>query len=558
MQWLVVWLEKSLMAFSSSAANVGKALAKSMLVATTAVVAFATKAVQAYAVQEKAEKELEAALKARGITSKSVVNQMKAMAAAIQDQTGAADEQTIATMAQLTALGVTTAQMEKAIKATIGLKSVGLQGATAQRAVATAMQGNFEMLQRYVPALRVATSEEEKAQIVNDLFRRGYEQQKDTLNTVAGRYEALKGRIGDLVENIGKAIANNGALANVLDIAGEKVKALGERIQEWIGSGGLARFIATVKVFFLDFSQRAEMSKNTTKVAFAAIADGGETAFNYLLNVLKSYFNTYKTTFAGIAEVAMATFNAIKKPSKESFKAIGDAAVDSSKKVVQSYKDLGAALAGETGIVSKRTESALADRAAMQAKHAQEMLALEKENTESLAKEFEKRAEDSAKQNEKEQADKIKAIEDANKKIEALMDERKNAEIEKQKQVIDDAKKNRDKLKKIANMQVKDFIDAQKKQEADENAQAKKARKFKELQARVDRGVKLGKRQQAELDAFNKIQAAKAALPQANQKVKDAQKKLEELQGKQLRELQDINKELANQNQKLNNLLALG
>jgi hypothetical protein len=119
-------------------------------------------------------------------------------------------------MARLQMLGVETSQLAQAAKATIALKSAGMEEAAAIKAVAMAQAGNFQMLSRYIPALRNATSETEKAALVNDFFAKGYQQQKDELNTLSGRWTELKGRIGDALEVFGGLIACSDNLTEAL------------------------------------------------------------------------------------------------------------------------------------------------------------------------------------------------------------------------------------------------------------------------------------------------------------------------------------------------------
>jgi hypothetical protein len=226
----------ALQSFGKLAANAGKAMAKGFLVAGAAAVALGVKALQAFSVQESAEKSAEAALRAHGDEIAKNLAHIKKFAAAIQDETGVADENLIARAAKLRMLGVEVDALEAATKATVALKSAGMKETQAIRAVALARQGNYTTLQRYIPALRVASSEAEKAKIVSDFMRRGYEQQAAALDTVAGRWMAFKGRVGDALEEIGRAINKSGAIKGALHRAGEAVKAFGQRIREWVDS----------------------------------------------------------------------------------------------------------------------------------------------------------------------------------------------------------------------------------------------------------------------------------------------------------------------------------
>jgi len=227
---------KALQSFGSGVLKVGKWLTVGFLAGATALAGFAAKAVSAYAEQERAHRALAAALVAQGQSATKLLPLLVSIAEAIQDETGADAEATVAGMAKMRMLGVQTSKLGEAARAVIALKSVGLDEAAAQKAVAMAMQGNYDMLKRYVPALREATSEAEKARIVNDLFAKGYEQQKGLLNTVSGQWGLLKERLGDVWEEIGRGISQNEGLMRVLRRAGDAVKAFGQRIRDWVDS----------------------------------------------------------------------------------------------------------------------------------------------------------------------------------------------------------------------------------------------------------------------------------------------------------------------------------
>lgn len=250
---------ESLKSFGKSAARIGKAFTVAFLAAGTAVAGFAAKAVAAYAKQESAEKLAADALRAHGEEVNNSMAMIRKHASAIQDETGAADENTIATMARLRILGVETSALGEAARATLALKSAGMEESAAIKAVAMARAGEFTMLQRYIPALRQASGEAEKARIVNDFLAKGYEQQKGQLNTVAGQWAALKGRVGDVWEEIGKAIAQNAGLVAILQRAGDAVKAFGQRISDWVAGGGITATIEIVKGAFDEMRKRIQM-----------------------------------------------------------------------------------------------------------------------------------------------------------------------------------------------------------------------------------------------------------------------------------------------------------
>jgi TP901 family phage tail tape measure protein len=121
-----------------------------------------------------------------------------------------------------------------------------------------------------------------------------------------------------------------------------------------------------------------------------------------------------------------------------------------------------------------------------------------------------------------------------------------------QRKRIKDAEKELDAQKKLAETRVKDFIAAQQAQRDEQKDIAREALRMAELQARKDRGIKLSRGQQEQLDAFNAIRKAQeVGVKDAQQRLDDHQRELERLQeangeklDKQIKELETINKNL--------------
>jgi len=155
---------------------------------------------------ERANVMLDAALRGTGNYSEALSRQMRDLAGAIQDETGAIDEAVKSNIAMLLTMGTAPAKMGEAARAVQALAALNYEGSQAARAVALAMEGNMLGFNRLVPAVRNAKTEEEKVLAVNALLSAGYEQQKANLQTVGGAWGALKGRLGDAREAIIGAI----------------------------------------------------------------------------------------------------------------------------------------------------------------------------------------------------------------------------------------------------------------------------------------------------------------------------------------------------------------
>jgi|TARA_Y100000310_G_scaffold338121_1_gene426915 hypothetical protein len=287
-------------------ASIGRAIKTGLKVgiaAMTAVVAASAVVVKAFAEQEKAVNSLESAMSSLGDDVAKLLPKFTKLAAEIQDLTGIADESTIALMAQIRNLGVMPDQMEKATKGAIGLaKALGLDANAAARYTALALQGEFTILQRYVPALRQATSEAEKQAIVTDLMNRGFKQSQAELDTVSGRWRELKGRVGDLFEAFGEAISKGIDLRSTMASLSEKIKDLGNRMAD----GGISKLAAWLK----DAKEQAE--------ALIGILVDGDAKRG---EALAAIGDVMKATLAVAAERAVSI---LKKAAKEIGRLIAD------------------------------------------------------------------------------------------------------------------------------------------------------------------------------------------------------------------------------------------
>ena len=333
----------------------------------------------------------------------------------------------------------------------------------------------------------------------------------------------MKGRLGDVWEELGRAISQNGALVGVMQKAGDAVKAFGGRISEFIDEGGVEEIIIRVR-------EMAENIKHYFESVLPAVKKVGE-AFGWMKDRVQESAAFWGALAGGASkDEAIAAMTEIpmllkkeREAKKETIKVERDTRKEAAKLRAEARKERQAE-SMEAEQAALKEADALHELVAVQKKAAVEKLALEKK------------------------------LKDDIKKLE---DEKKRAQIAAQQAVLDDAKKAADEQKKLAEMRVQDFIDAAKQEKDIEAEKAKEADRAAELEGRVGRGVKLSKRDQEFLDAFNKIKEAQENLPAAQNDVKLAQEALAEIQGNQLRALRDIDAELIAHNRKLDGLLAM-
>jgi len=520
---------KSLKAFGAGALRAGKMIAVGFLAATAALVAFATKAVAAYAIQEKAERSLIAAMNAHAQAGDALIPYLKRIAAAIQDETGAADESTLAGMAKMRMLGVQTKKLGEAAKGVIALKSVGLQEEAAQKAVAMAMQGSYDMLNRYLPALRMTKDETEKAAIVNEFFAKGYKQQKNVLNTVSGQYGVLKGRVGDLWEELGAAIAKNEGLMRTMRRAGDAVKAFGQRINRWVNSDRFKEVAASVEgivaaiagggedrskamelvgeVLMASFARGAEIAVETIKTAMPVIGkllgNAAKMAWDALTGPSKSDTATARKQLSAEGQESNPRWVSLVKERAEQIQnarleeKYGAESVKATegKTAAQLRLNLALKAVGEFGAKMAAKEKTRSDEAATRnaanaeadAKAAEKEIKLltEKEDAERALADAEKKASEDKKKREK---DALKLLKD------------ELSEIKKQKAAVEELAKSR----------VQAVIDAARAAKDEAASRAKDEAKAGELAEREKRGTRLSRKDKEFLDAYNKIEMAKA------------------------------------------------
>ena len=195
--------------------------------------------VAAYAVQEKAEASLSAAIRATGGDVDNLMEQYKTFASGIQDVTTVGDEQTLGLLQQAESLGIARDKMREAAQGAIGLsKAFGIDMNTALRGIALAYEGNYAQLSRYIPALRTASDEAERQAILQEAMANGFQIARAEAETSTGAMLQLQNAIGDLKEQGGRALADfmHPAVEWLTQIVEQAVKATAEmtRLRELV------------------------------------------------------------------------------------------------------------------------------------------------------------------------------------------------------------------------------------------------------------------------------------------------------------------------------------
>ncbi len=171
-----------------------------LLVGTGAIAGF----IKLATVQENAVKGLEAALESAGVSTEVWSKQLQAAASDMQKNTTVGDEASLVYMTMALNLGITADKLVDATKGGLGLaKALGQDAKAGIRNFALALGGNFQMLSRYIPAIRTAKDDTAKLALVNEFAARGYQQLQAETETTAGKLKQLMNSLGDLGEEMG-------------------------------------------------------------------------------------------------------------------------------------------------------------------------------------------------------------------------------------------------------------------------------------------------------------------------------------------------------------------
>lgn len=234
-----------------------KRLAKIGVAAFAAIGVAAGLAVKSFTEQEDAENSLRSALKRTGLEVEKNFKRFVKFAAEIQNTTKFGDEMTLSLIAQARNLGVAEDQLESVTKGALGMsKALGIDLNSAIRNTALALQGEFTILQRYIPALRQTTDATEKMAIVQKLMNAGFKQAQDETKTLSTKFTQLRNDFGDAVQKIGGVISELLDLGKGFDALRDKIKEIPGRIDELIEKmGGLEKIKKDVLGFSKDVAK---------------------------------------------------------------------------------------------------------------------------------------------------------------------------------------------------------------------------------------------------------------------------------------------------------------
>jgi len=225
---------------------------------------------------EKAIGDLSSALKGINEDSQENIASYQALATEIQKTTIIDDEHTLSLVTMAVNMGIVHEKREEAVRGAIGLakafENAGLSQETAMKGIAMAYEGNFSMLQRYIPALKSAGSEAEKMAILQEAMANGFQMAKDETDTGAGALIQYQNLIGDLQEHIGDMVKT--ALIPLVKVLAQVASFLNEnQLVFKILVGVIITFCtALAKKQILLIANNSLLALQTIKVTALAIA----------------------------------------------------------------------------------------------------------------------------------------------------------------------------------------------------------------------------------------------------------------------------------------------
>ena len=174
------------------------------------VVDFVRSSLDAYAKQERAERELADAMKHRGVYTQRAFEHLKDYAAALQKASTFGDEEIMVVQRMLTQFGAEGQMLDKLTMATIDLATAKKMDLTAAAdLVAKAVGSSTNALSRYgIVVEGAAGSTERAASLVKNTEKIFGGSAKAALNTYEGAMKQISMAWGDMMEKLGKPLAD--------------------------------------------------------------------------------------------------------------------------------------------------------------------------------------------------------------------------------------------------------------------------------------------------------------------------------------------------------------
>jgi len=167
-------------------------------------------------------------------------------ASALERLTGIQDDTIVGAQAMMLELGVTSDALDEATRAAVALVHAGWSQEEASTAVANAVQGEYGALTRYLPKLRDATDEAEKAQIVNDYLTGQWNAMTNQTGSLSVSLRKMGTTWSNFWEKIGASLQQRGSFDMILSALSRLLDNVAAAIDRFIANGGVDKMIALV------------------------------------------------------------------------------------------------------------------------------------------------------------------------------------------------------------------------------------------------------------------------------------------------------------------------
>jgi len=257
--------------------------------------------IAAFNIQEKAVRSLEKAIELAGGSAAQASPRLQDFASKLQLSLNVGDEVTLGLAAQASMLGVATDSIDDAAKAAIGLsEATGINLQTAMKRVTGATNGVFGELGELIPAVRNATTTEEKLAAVLQVAEKGLQQKAHAAGTLEGVMTRASNSVGDLMESVGALLAP----------------------MKMAISTGIAAFAESLSAALVPAVERSKQLIEDMRPVFDAVATVGR-ATGAVLGVA---FSRMQDSFMALAKAAGITAETVAGGSDFIQKAINTAA----------------------------------------------------------------------------------------------------------------------------------------------------------------------------------------------------------------------------------------
>ncbi|MFO8022492.1 MAG: hypothetical protein R6U65_08495 [Perlabentimonas sp.] len=290
------------------------------------IVDFGKAVINAADKQIQAEQKLKTAIEANGKSVDATFKSHARFASQLQKETTVGDETTL--MLLQMAESMSSDAPQQAAKGAIALsKAYGMNLQAALKGVTRAQQGDYQMLQRYIPAIKTAGTEAEKHAEFQKALANGYEVAKTEAKSGLGPLTQLQNAWGDIQEKIGAKLLP--VLNKVAQWFMKQLPAIEK------GFGAVRNAVVGVINYFIDLYNEAVVFRGAIeaiKLAFKTVWEVIKLSAKNIINVFQNIGKLIKQVFTGQWKEIGTTIKQFGKDIAGNFKDFG-------KNTARNFKD---------------------------------------------------------------------------------------------------------------------------------------------------------------------------------------------------------------------------